>query len=116
MKLGIVVIAGLLAIVGVQSVPQAQNAEDKAHQQWLLERYKEAISIRSGMTRADLHKLFSQDGGFVVPDAQRYHLKSCSLIHITVKFDKYDFANRQRDDSVRIVEVSTPTLEPVTLD
>ena len=116
MKLGIVFIVALLTIVGAQSLPQDKNSEDKAHQQWLQERYKEAKSIKPGMTRAELLKLFWPNGGIQTPTAQSYTLKSCPLIKLDVSFDKYDFSNRQPDDRVRIVEVSRPYLEPITLD
>ena len=116
MKLGIVFIAGLLIVFGARTLAQTQNSEDKAHQQWLEERYKEATSIHPGMTRADLLKLFWLNGGIQTPTAQHYTLKSCPLIKIDVDFNKYDFSNRQPDDSVRITEVSRPYLERMTLD
>ena|ERR1051326_855618 len=116
MKVGIIFLAGLLTIVGAQNFLRAQNDENKAHQQWLEERYKEAASIKPGMTRADLRRLFSEDGGFHSTSEWPYVLKSCSLIKISVKFDKYDFSNRRLDDQVRIVEVSKPYLEPMFLD
>src|SRR4051812_13231533 len=114
MKIGILLTVLLLA-TGAQSFIETQDADEKAHQQWLDARYKEATSIRSGMTRADLLKLFSLNGGFQTT-TQHYTLKSCHLIKIDVSFDKYDFSNRQRDDSVRIVEISKPYLEPMTID
>ncbi len=116
MKIGILCMVGLLVVAGAQRFTQIQDAGEKAHQQWLEARYKEATSIRPGMTRADLLKLFGQEGGIQTPTSQRYVLKSCSLIHIDVKFDKYDAANRQRDDSVRIEEVSRPYLDRIVLD
>ena len=115
MKLGTILMAGLLIVVGAHISPRAQDSEDKAHQQWVEARYKEAKSIRTGMTRADLLKLFWLNGGIQTTE-QHYTLKSCPLIKIDVKFDKYDFSNKQADDSVRIVEVSRPYLEPMFLD
>jgi len=117
MKFGIIVIAALLLIMGARVAPQAQDNEDKAHRQWLEERYKEATSIKPGMTRADLLKLFVQEGGFQSLTApQRYVLKGCNLIHLEVSFDKYDSANRRHDDSVRITDVSKPYLDRMVID
>src|SRR5215831_18628163 len=120
MKLGIIFIAALLTLVGARSVSQDQNIEDKAHRQWLEERYKEATSIIPGMTRADVLKLFWEEGGLqggkLGAGSQRFALKSCNLIHIDVPFDKYAVANRQPPDSVRIVDVSTPYLGRIVLD
>jgi hypothetical protein len=116
MKLAIFFISGLLMLVTAHSLPQDQNTEDKAHQQWLEARYKEATSIRPGMTRADLLKLFWPNGGIQTPTAQYFTLKSCPLIKVEVRFDKYDSSNRQRDDLLRIVEISKPYLDRMTID
>jgi len=118
MKLGVLLIAGLLVVIGAGSSPVAQSPENKAHQQWLEERYKEATSIKPGMTRADLMKLFMEDGGFQGAHARPYVLKSCFLIKIEVKFDKpYGFDSRSvPDNEFKIVDVSKPYLERMAFD
>ena len=117
MKIGILLIAGLLIIVGTRTYLPAQTANDQAHQQWLEERYKEAISIKPGMSRADLIKLFDEDGGIQMITATRYVLKSCRLIQIEVKFNAYgaDFRSIPAKD-LKIMEVSRPFLQPMALD
>jgi hypothetical protein len=113
-------VAAWLAIIGTQSLPRAQDNPDKAHRQWLEARYTEATSIKAGMTRADLLKLFWEEGGFqggkLGVGSQRFALKSCNLIHVDVTFDKDDVANRRPPDSVRIIDVSTPYLGRIVLD
>jgi len=118
MKIGILLIAGLLVIVGSQTYLPAQTANDQAHQQWLEERYKEATSIKPGMTRADLLKLFEEDGGLQTIPAGRYVLKSCRLIQIGVKFDTAYGVNYKptSDENLKIVEVSKPYLERMAVD
>lgn len=52
------------------------------------DKYSEAISIKEGMTRADLIKLFEADGGIqhrFLPS--RYVLKSYNLIKVDVEFE-----------------------------
>lgn len=90
----------------------------KLTKQWLEERYKEATSIKTGMSRADLMKLFDEDGGFQGIPASRYVLKSCRLIQIEVKFDaKYGVAYKPTpNEDLKIVEVSKPYLERMALD
>jgi hypothetical protein len=118
MKIGMLLIAGVLVLMGVSMRPVAQSTDDKAHQQWLEDRYKEATSIKPGMTRADLIKLFMEDGGFYGTQARPYVLRSCFLIKIEVKFDKpYGFDSRSvPDNEFKIVEVSKPYLERMALD
>jgi hypothetical protein len=117
MKIWIFIIVGLFAVIGARALAPAQNADDKAHQQWLEARYKEATSIQAGMTRADLKKLFIEDGGIQMIPASRYVLKSCYLIQIEVKFDKGAAGNGSvTDDEIKITEVSKPYLERMALD
>ena len=117
MKIGVLLIAGLFAIMGARSLPAAQTPDDKAHQQWLEARYQEAISIVPGMTRSELEKLFYPEGG-IVTTTRRYALKSCFLIHIEVKFDEVSGAGLKAvpDKDAKIIEVSHPFLARIILD
>jgi len=118
MKIGILLVAGLLVIAGTRSYLPAQTANDQAHQQWLEERFKEATSIKKGMTRADLLKLFEEDGGLQTIPAGRYVLKSCRLIQVEVKFDtKYGVNYKPTpDEKLKILEISKPYLERMAAD
>ena len=116
MKVALLLIAGLVLLVGARA-HQAQVTDDQAHQQWLEERYKEAISIKPGMSRADLIMLFDEDGGVQMVAATRYVLKSCRLIQIEVKFNAYgaDFRAIPAKD-LKIIDISRPFLQPMALD
>ena len=118
MKIGVLLIAGCFALIGLRTVPPVQEKDDKAEQQWLEARYKEATSIQPGMTRADLHKLFMEDGGLQNIPASRYVLKSCHLIQVEVKFDtKYGVEYQPvPDENLKIIEVSKPYLERMAID
>jgi hypothetical protein len=119
MKIAVLLIAGLIAVVGARALTPIQDPDEKAHQQWLEARYQEATSIKPGMTRADLLKLFTEDGGFQagrISTPSRYVLKSCYLIKIEVKFDKPMAQSAAPNNEMRIVEVSKPYLEHMYLD
>src|SRR5437763_1004921 len=66
--------------------PPTSQAERNCDQ-WLQERYREAASIKVGMTRAELKKVFSEDGGLQPIPANRYVLKSSNLIKVDVQFE-----------------------------
>ena len=116
MKIGVWLIAGLFAVIGAGALPAAQNRDDKGHQEWIEARYKEAVSIQPGMTRAELKKLFTEEGGMQMVQTRTYVLKSCYLIHLEVKFDAPSGAASGREDDVKIVEVSKPYLARIVLD
>lgn len=59
---------------------------DGGHQKWLAERIAEAKTIKPGMSRAALLKVFDVEAGFQSMLPTRYVLKSCPMIKIEVRF------------------------------
>jgi hypothetical protein len=118
MKKVVLLIAGLSLVIGALTFSHAQESGDRAHQKWLEEKYTEATSIKPGMSRAELLKLFMEDGGLQRIPASRYVLKSCQLIQIEVKFDTRYGVNYKPvpDENLKIVEVSKPYLERMAMD
>jgi hypothetical protein len=92
---------------------QSQSQSNQAHLQWIEARYREATSIKEGMTFADLKKLFTEDGGMMLPNSRRYILRSCPWIKIDVELDIPQGEKLQYPPSpnVRIKKVSKPYLE-----
>lgn len=98
--------------------PRVPRPEAEAHGLWLRRRYEEATSIKVGMTRAELKKLFTEDGGVQSFSRPRYVLKSSPMIKVDVEFELPEGASprRAQDDSARIKNISKPYLEPMYLD
>jgi hypothetical protein len=97
---------------------RGQDEFKQAHRQWLEERYTEATSIQPGMSRADLLRVFKEDGGLQRIPATRYLLKSCNMIKIEVEFDtEYGAAYEEKPDvELKITKVSQPYLEYPHMD
>jgi hypothetical protein len=91
---------------------------EQTHSQWIEERYREATSIKEGMTVADLQKVFTEDGGLQSSPSLRYILKSCMWIKIDVQFDipEGDKGQYPPSPNVRIKKVSKPYLEQMIID
>jgi hypothetical protein len=96
------------------STPQSEQT----HSQWIEQRYREATSIKEGMTVADLQNAFTLDGGLQSSRSLRYILKSCMWIKIDVEFEIPEGVVRQYPPSpnLRIKKVSKPYLEQMILD
>lgn len=117
-------LACLASALGAGALGFHAAAEDEAQRRWLAERYAEAVSVRPGMSRRDLRRLFRPDGGLQTIPSSRYVLKSCGMIKVEVKFDlpegalREDFSDENEliDDRVKITEVSKPYLEPGATD
>src|SRR5947208_7294630 len=108
---------GLMLFAFAYGWPQASQSERNCDQ-WLQERYREAASVKIGMTRAELKKAFSEDGGLQPIPANRYVLKSSNLIKVDVQFEFPADANYRNapDDHVHIKSISKPYLEPAYTD
>lgn len=89
------------------------NEARQNYRQWLEERYQEATSVRAGMSRAELIKVFEEDGGLQRIPAGRYVLRSCHMIKVEAEFDvEYGRDYKERPDKeLKIKEISKPFLE-----
>jgi hypothetical protein len=97
---------------------QEQVVTNQPADKWLQERYKEATSIKAGMSREDLLKVFMEDGGLNTIPATRYVLRSCHLIKVDVDFEtEYGRAYKERPDrELKIKQISKPYLEKMFID
>ncbi|HEX8161756.1 MAG TPA: hypothetical protein VF538_07790 [Pyrinomonadaceae bacterium] len=116
-----------------------QARAERAHDEWLRARYFEAASVKGGMTRADLIKIFRADGGLQPPGVPtRYVLKSSDMIKVDVEFESPAGAKGRvspegsrreawgpdaggnylfvPDEKLKIRSVSKPYLEPSAYD
>ena len=118
MKAVLLIVCVLLIVsIGVflgppmKTLPTAQC--DQVYAQWIEARYREATSVKEGMTVADLQKAFTEDGGIQLPLTRRYILKSCRWIKIDVELDSPQGEERRfpPGTNVRIKKVSKPYLE-----
>ena len=102
-----------------QSHGGIRTEEDSRLYQWLLDRMLEAESIKVGMSRADLLRVFMPDGGLQRIPASRYVLRSGDLIKVDVEFGFPEGASLQNlppDVELMISKKSRPYLEPMATD
>jgi len=123
----------LMIICSVLTLTGWAYQTDRNHDQWLQQRYVEATSIKEGMTRADLLKVFTMDGGLQLLLPTRYVLKNSNLIKVDVEFDvplgsrivpeDTRFGRSESEgfqfvsnDMLRIKRISKPYIEPTFID
>jgi hypothetical protein len=113
------VIGLLFFSIGTFTVrPLTSNEAGRNPREWLEERYKEATSVRAGMSRAELMKVFEEDGGLQRIPAGRYVLRTCRMIKVEVEFDaEYGQAYKEKPDrELKIKAISKPYLEYMDTD
>ena len=90
------------------------SSEEEKHEAWLLDRLREARSIKAGMSKADLLKVFNPDGGLQRIPPERYVLRTCYYIKVDVRFQlpgERPLAKIPPDSELRILVISKPYLE-----
>jgi hypothetical protein len=83
------------------------------HTEWIAASLREMQTIKPGMTRADLLKVFVEEGGLSTRTWRRYAYRDCPYIQVDVTFepvgDLEDKARQAPQD--KISKISTPFLE-----
>ncbi len=101
--------------------PQASSLlrkrEMAAHNAWVMQSYMEMRKIRLGMTRAQLLKVFSTEGGLSTRTQRTYVYHDCPNIKVDVKFRPVGKIDRfwEGPQDV-IVSISKPYLALTILD
>jgi len=101
------------------SLAPAQTTEtDKEHTKWIASVIDSVQKIRPGMTREDLSKVFTTEGGLSNRFHRTYVYKQCPYIKVTVEFE----AVANPDDGLKempqdkIVKISIPFLQYSIMD
>ena len=109
----------LLTILCVSAVAQLKSRQpasqiDREHTAWLTDVLNAMQSIKVGMTRSDLMKVFTTEGGLSTTSQRTYVYRQCPYIKVDVKFAASSRHEELPTD--KIVEVSRPYLAWSVMD
>jgi hypothetical protein len=94
-------------VIQVHTAPQASaqsSAQD--HVAWVAQALKHMQTIRVGMTRADLLKIFTTEGGTGSGLQRKFVSRDCPYFKVDVEFTAVGRPNRDKDGRVTLVEGS----------
>jgi hypothetical protein len=77
------------------------------HTTWVEEALRSAESVKVGMTRADVLRVFTTEGGLSSPAWRTYVYRKCRYIKVDVKFSTSGHEEHEND---RIISISQPYL------
>ena len=124
-KLISIALASFLALLLTTSTAPAQSSQkSQAPTEWIANSLKEIQKITVGMTRADLLKLFTTEGGLSTGLTRTYVYRECFYIRIDVEFEPVGRPARNADGRVTLVEseddvirkISKPYLDWMVID
>ena len=87
---------------------------DSDHTEWIADVLKATQSIKVGMTRSDLLKFYTTEGGLSFSSQRTYVYRQCPYIKVDVKFAAS--SNTEEFPKDKIIEISRPYLAWSVMD
>jgi hypothetical protein len=102
-----------VGIVALSAVAQSKYHKtpsdiDREHAAWVAGALRTTQTIKVGMTRSDLMKVFTTEGGLSTTSQRTYVYRQCPIIKVDVKFTVSSHDEELPTD--KIAEVSRPYL------
>ena len=114
-KCALIVATPLLVLTLTASFLPAQSSRrGQEHTEWVAESLKEMQTIKVGMTRADLLKVFTTEGGLSTGLNRTYVFRGCPLIKVDVEFDPVGRPARDREGRVTLVEENEDVIKKIS--
>ena len=105
-----------LKMLRVEPLPSS-TPYDSEQARWIVSNLAELQSIKVGMTRGQLLKVFMEEGGISTRTWRRYVYRKCAYVKVDVEFapaSNMDSHEQRPDD--RITKISKPFLELMIMD
>ena len=113
------VAVGLITLVCIAPVLRSQSfGTDEDHTAWIAKSLREMETVKVGMTRGELLKVFEEEGGISTRKWRRYTYRECRYIKVDVEFEPVGDPENQRNQNTldKITKISKPFLEWSILD
>lgn len=121
----LIVIAAIAGGIHVHAKPRAgHGSSPQDHVAWVAESLKQIQTIKPGMTRGDLLKVFTTEGGLSTGLQRTYVSQECPYFKVDVQFKAVGRPNHDADGRVTlqedakdvIVKISRPYLQFSVMD
>lgn len=111
----LMIFGSVLFLMSQASVSRSQ--EEQGHVKWVEAGLKEMETIKVGMTRADLLKVFMEEGGVSTRKSRTYAYRKCPYFKVTFEFKPVGgqaaFPENPKDE---ITKISQPFLQWLVID
>ena len=114
-----VALAALMTGHTIQAPLSAQTDVDRQHATWVLDCLVRMQTIKPGMTRADLFRVFREEGGAYTDVSGHYVLRECPYFKVDVVFEPavVDSSGVSRmDPRDRIKTISRPYIQAAIMN
>src|ERR1700704_3133061 len=114
-RMASVITAAVFVLVLTISLLSAQTPQKSQGQtEWIASSLKEMEKIKVGMTRADLLKVFTTEGGLSTGLNRTYVYRDCSYIKVDVEFEAVGRPARGADGRVTPIEANEDVIKRIS--
>ena len=114
-KIALMIAASLFTLLLTVSMLPAQNNQKSQKQtEWIVNSLKEMQKIKVGMTRADLLKVFTTEGGLSTGLDRTYVYRECPYIKVDVEFEPVGRPARDGEGRVTLVETDEDVIKKIS--
>ena len=100
----------------ITGIPAQSAKAEPDHTKWIASVIDTAATIKPGMTRKELSRVFTTEGGISSRTWQRYRYKNCPYIKVDVEFSPVGGTGDAPREGDKIVKISHPFLEYPVMD
>jgi hypothetical protein len=113
-KYALMIAAPLLALTLTASFPADQSLRSQGQTEWVAESLKEMQHIKVGMTRADLLRVFTMEGGLSTGLTRTYVYRGCPYMKVDVEFAPVGRPARDGEGRVTLKEADEDVIKKIS--
>jgi Tfp pilus assembly protein PilV len=100
----VIFLVGMIGSASTHASRSAQQQSAQSHIAWVAEALMRMQTIKPGMTRSDLLKVFTTEGGLSTRLQRTFVSRDCLYFKVDVKFEAVGRPNRDVDGRVTLIE------------
>jgi hypothetical protein len=114
-KFAVLVVASLIALAVSASALSMRSAQRSQEQTaWIARSLVEMEKVKVGMTRADLSKVFTTEGGLSTALNRTYVYRECPYIKVDVEFEPVGRPARDVEGRVTLIEADSDVIKKIS--
>jgi hypothetical protein len=111
-KIALAVVASLFTLsLAVLAPPARSSRKSQEQTRWIADSLREMQKIKAGMTRADLLKVFTAEGGLSTGLGRTYVYRGCPYIKVDVEFEPVGRPARDAEGRVTLMEAADDVIK-----
>lgn len=114
-KYALMIAAPLLVLTLTASfLPDQSSGRSREQTEWVAESLKEMQQIKVGMTRADLLRVFTTEGGISTSIHRTYVYRGCPYMKVDVEFEPVGRPARDGEGRVTLEEAGEDVIKKIS--